>query len=263
MNYRYFAGSSEPPKSRTLAQAGSYRPAQAWHASLIGFRCIWSRSARYLVDYRCRSMVIALMVIALMLTSAALQGAMAQQIAAPPVSEAKRSLQPGDLIRLKIWREPDLSGDFRVDEAGLATFPKIGSLPVSRLSPDSLKSLLVSSYARFLQNPSVEVIFLRRVNVLGAVKSPGLYDVDPTMTVADVIAMAGGVTPEGKSKKVELHRPGQSETVKLSLQSRLTDFPPRSGDQLRVPQRSWLARNGTVVAAGITAAAFITAAVVR
>jgi polysaccharide export outer membrane protein len=198
-----------------------------------------------------------------MLTSTALQDAAAQQTAALPISEAQAPLQPGDLVRLKIWREPDLSGDFRVDEAGVATFPKIGSLPVSQLSPDSLKSLLVSSYARFLQNPSVDVVFLRRVNVLGAVKNPGLYDVDPTMTVADVIAMAGGVTPDGQSKKVELHRPGQSETVKLSLQSRLTDFPLRSGDQLRVPQRSWLARNGTVLAAGITAVALITAAVVR
>jgi protein involved in polysaccharide export with SLBB domain len=202
------------------------------------------------------------MAIALMLTSAVLQAA-AAQTATPPTSKAQAPLQPGDLVRLKIWREPDLSGDFRVDEVGVATFPKVGSVPVRQLSPDSLKSLLVSSYARFLQNPSVDVVFLRRVNVLGAVKNPGLYDVDPTMTVADVIAMAGGVTPDGQSKKVELHRPEQSETVKLSLQSRLTDFPLRSGDQLRVPQRSWLARNGTVVAAGITAVAIITAAIAR
>ena len=187
----------------------------------------------------------------------------AQEGMARPVKAGNGLLQPGDLIRLRIWREPDLSGDFRVDETGAATFPKIGPLPVSQLSTDSLKSLLVSSYDRYLQNPSVEVVFLRRVNVLGAVKSPGLYDVDPTMTVADVVALAGGVTPDGQSKKVELIRPGELKARRLSLQSRLTDSPLRSGDQLRVPQRSWLARNGTVVAAGITAAAIITTAVIR
>jgi protein involved in polysaccharide export with SLBB domain len=172
-------------------------------------------------------------------------------------------LQPGDLVRLKIWREPDLSGDYRVDENGVATFPKVGPLPVSQLSTDSLKSLLVSSYALYLQNPAVEVTFLRRINVLGEVKSPGLYDVDPTMTVADVLAMAGGVTSDGNSKRIELLRQGQGRFAQISSRSRLADSPLRSGDQLRVPQRSWLSRNGTVVAAGITAAALIATAVIR
>ena len=172
-------------------------------------------------------------------------------------------LQPGDLVRLKIWREPDLSGDYRVDEGGMATFPKIGPLAVGRLSTDSLKPLLVSSYSRYLQNPSVEVTFFRRVNILGEVKSPGLYDVDPTMSVTDVVALAGGATPSGNPKKIELLRDGKRVSTELSLQSRLLDSPLRSGDQLRIPQRSWLSRNTTVVAAGITAAALITTAIIR
>jgi protein involved in polysaccharide export with SLBB domain len=172
-------------------------------------------------------------------------------------------LRPGDLVRLKIWREPDLSGDYRVDETGVATFPKIGPLAVGRLPTDSLKPLLVSSYSRYLQNPSVEITFLRRVNVLGEVKSPGLYDVDPTMSVTDVVAMAGGATPTGNPKKIELLRDGKRMPTKISLHSRLQDSQLRSGDQLRIPQRSWLSRNTTVVAAGITAAALITTAIIR
>lgn len=172
-------------------------------------------------------------------------------------------LQPGDQVRLKIWREPDLSGDYRVDENGVAVFPKIGPVTVGRLSPDSLSSLLVSGYALYLQHPSIEVTLLRRINVLGEVKNPGLYDVDPTMSLADVMAMAGGVSTEGNSNKIELLRQGEREPVRLTPQSRLADAPLRSGDQLRVPQRSWLSRNGTVVAAGITAAALVATAVVR
>ena len=172
-------------------------------------------------------------------------------------------LAPGDVVRLKIWREPDLSGDYRLDEHGVAVFPKIGPLPVSQLSTDSLKNLLLGRYARYLQDPAVEVTFLRRINVLGEVRSPGLYDVDPTMTVADVIAVAGGVTPDGNSKKIELLRQGQGESSHISYQSRLADSPLRSGDQLRVPQRSWLSRNGMVVAAGVTAVALIATAAIR
>jgi polysaccharide biosynthesis/export protein len=107
------------------------------------------------------------------------------------------------------------------------------------------------------------VTLLRRINVLGEVKNPGLYDVDPTMSLADVMAMAGGVSAEGNSNKIELLRQGEREPVRLTAQSRLADTPLRSGDQLRVPQRSWLSRNGTVVAAGITAAALVATAVVR
>jgi polysaccharide biosynthesis/export protein len=187
----------------------------------------------------------------------------AQEAPARPGTGVNPVLQPGDLVRLKIWREPDLSGDYRVDENGVAIFPKIGPLPVSHLSTDSLKSLLVTSYDFYLQNPSVEVIFLRRINVLGEVKSPGLYNADPTMTVADVVAMAGGVTSDGNPRKIQLLRHGQRLSTQLSPQSRLTDATLRSGDQLRVPQRSWLARNGTVVAASITAMALIATAVIR
>jgi polysaccharide export outer membrane protein len=208
---------------------------------------------------RIRSLVVIAGVLALVCPSIVA----AQEAPAKPGRGTSPVLQAGDLVRLKIWREPDLSGDYRVDERGVAIFPKIGPLELSQLPTDSLKFLLVSSYAHYLQNPSIEVTFLRRVNVLGEVRTPGLYDVDPTMSVADVLAMAGGVTPDGNSKKIELLRRGERNSVQLSPHSRLTDSPLRSGDQLRVPQRSWLARNGGVVAAGITAVAIITTAVIR
>src|SRR5271163_4739261 len=47
-------------------------------------------------------------------------------------------LLPGDVVRLRIWREPDLSGDFPVDEHGTAVFPKIGPTPVAQVTTDSL-----------------------------------------------------------------------------------------------------------------------------
>src|SRR5579859_2458293 len=58
-------------------------------------------------------------------------------------------LMPGDVIRLRIWREPDLSGEFPVDESGTAVFPKLGPTKVGSITADSLRSLLVSTYSQY------------------------------------------------------------------------------------------------------------------
>ncbi len=130
----------------------------------------------------------------------------AQEQPVPAPERARVDLRPGDRVRLSIWREPDLSGEYQVDERGEVVFPKLGAMRVIDLSADSLKQLLVHDYTAYLRDPSVEVTLLRRVNVLGSVRSPGLYQVDQTETIADVLAQAGGPTPDGKPDRVELRQ---------------------------------------------------------
>jgi protein involved in polysaccharide export with SLBB domain len=160
-------------------------------------------------------------------------------------------VRAGDVIRLKIWREPEMSGDVAVDEEGVATLPRLGALRVADLPGDSLKRLLVSSYAKYLRDPAVDVTVLRRVTVLGAVRTPNVYHVEPTMTVADALALAGGAAPDGKVDQVELRRKDRGPPVKLTRGTRLADTPIRSGDELYVPQRSWFSRNAGLVFGGI------------
>ena len=162
-------------------------------------------------------------------------------------SDSASTLRPGDAIRLRIWREPDLSGEFPVDESGVVVFPKLGPHRVTDQAPDSLKAWVTRSYAAYLKNPSIEVQVLRRIQVLGAVKNPGLYPVDPTLTVADALALAGGVAPDGEPKKIQLRRDGKSLTRGLKQQEVIGSTAIRSGDQLFVPQRSWISRNPGVV----------------
>lgn len=167
-----------------------------------------------------------------------------------------QSLRPGDIIRLRIWREPDLSGDFPIDQSGVATLPKLGPIEATATSPDSLRHLIRDGYTKYLAQTSIEITFLRRIQVTGAVKTPGLYPADPTMTVGDVIALAGGITSDGNAKKVELIRDGKTVSGNLDQGLRLSATALQSGDQLRVPYRSWLSRNGylagTLVSAAIT-----------
>ncbi|HEU4680965.1 MAG TPA: SLBB domain-containing protein [Gemmatimonadales bacterium] len=185
------------------------------------------------------------------------------QSAGDPVANAADNLRPGDVLRLRIWREPDLSGDFPVDTRGTVVLPKLGPWDVASVDSDSLQPWLVRAYSEFLNNPSIEVVPLRRISVLGAVQKPGVYPVDPTMTVADVVALAGGASPEGKRDRVELRRGDERVSANLQQASRVADSPIHSGDQLYVPQRSWLGRNSVLVAGLVGTAASLAIALGR
>lgn len=171
-----------------------------------------------------------------------------------PQAGAPDPLRQGDIVRLRIWREEDMSGDYPVNEAGEVVLPRVGTLRVAGEMPDAIKARITQAYSRFLQNPSIEVTLLRRVQVLGAVRNPGLYPVDPTMTVSDALALAGGTTSEGSPNRVVLIRGGERLPVKLEANTPIAGSAIRSGDQIYVDQRSWLGRNTGVVTAAITGA---------
>jgi polysaccharide export outer membrane protein len=152
-------------------------------------------------------------------------------------------LVPGDVIRLNIWREPDLTGEFLVQEDGNAVLPKIGPVLVTGYTPSALKTHLIEEYSRTLRNPSIEVIVLRRILISGEVANEGVYPVDPTMSLVEALALAGGPTPAAKDDQVILIR-GASETeIDLDDPAEVRYLALRSGDQLLVPSASGWARN--------------------
>jgi polysaccharide export outer membrane protein len=213
---------------------------------------------RWLVPVRVRATCL----LTLALTAAPVSRALSQGTRAPaPVADV--AAQPGDKVRLKIYREADLSGEFVVPEDGIVVFPKIGAVAVNQLSTDSLHKLLIAQYSRSLRDPAIEVTVLRRVNVIGAVRSPGFYYADPTVTVKGALALAGGVTPEGDKNKLELLRAGRHSTVSLSSQGSIADSPIESGDQVSAPDRSWLSRNTALVVSGITGLALVVVTIIR
>ncbi len=173
------------------------------------------------------------------------------------------ALQPGDVVRLRIWMEPDLSGEFPVDNRGVVVLPRIGPVTVTTESAESLRSRLTAAYGEFLNHTSIDVSLLRRVQVLGAVRSPGLYQVDPTMNISDVLALAGGATTQGNIDRVDLIRNGQRVATNLSPFTRVGSSPIRSGDQVVVPERSWLSRNPGLVIGAVSAALSFTLAILR
>jgi polysaccharide export outer membrane protein len=174
------------------------------------------------------------------------------------------ALHPGDAIRVQVWREPDLSGTFEVDDRGIVVLPLLGERTVTGLSPDDLRDALLEDYAEYLQNPSVQVTLLRRINILGEVRSQGLYPVDATISLADALALAGGITPNGNPDDIRLIRGDQVIRQNLDRATLVGSAEIRSGDQIVVGQRSWASRNSTAILGSfIAASAIIAAALIR
>lgn len=163
--------------------------------------------------------------------------------ATPAASSGTVTLQPGDKVRVQIWREEDLSGEFTVLENGTITFPLLGERRVIDIPVESLRETLTQEYRRELRNPSIEIVPLRNVLVLGAVETPGPYEVNPITTVLGVIALAGGVSSAGTLDKVEVQREGRRVMAKVPPGATLASLELRSGDQIVVGHRPWLMRN--------------------
>jgi protein involved in polysaccharide export with SLBB domain len=173
-----------------------------------------------------------------------------------------RALLPGDVIRLGGTREAEFRGDYPVDETGTVVLPLLGSRSVAGVPADQLKRNLISDFRQQLRNQDVQIALLRRVRVLGAVKNPGIYFLDPTMTLGDAIALAGGATDQGQTGKVQLVRAGQ--VIRSGSKVNTSSGEINSGDEIVVPERSWFSRNGKFVIGGlITGVAIVTAAAIR
>jgi polysaccharide export outer membrane protein len=172
--------------------------------------------------------------------------------AAAQTGDGVASLQPGDLVRIRIWREPDLSGDFPVLEDGSVILPRLGPWPVEGKDPTALRVELTEEFQKNLRNPSIEIIILRRINIFGEVRQPGLYPVDPTMTLTEAIGLAGGPLSSADRQKIILMRSGREIEIELDQPYSVVDLDLRSGDQIYVPQRGWLLRNWPLVTSVIS-----------
>jgi protein involved in polysaccharide export with SLBB domain len=156
-------------------------------------------------------------------------------------------IRPGDQVMLQIWREEDLSGEFTVDENGEVVLPRLGVLRASDHTVAELRRSLRDSYAAYVRTPSIEVTVLRRIGVHGEVRNPDLYMIDLTLTLREVIAKAGGVTAEGNPASIMIVRGDERVVLGRDEYARFTTAQLRSGDQVVVGRRSWVALNPLAV----------------
>jgi protein involved in polysaccharide export with SLBB domain len=128
----------------------------------------------------------------------------------------------------------------------MVNLPILGERRVSNVAAQTLVDSLVLEYDEQIRNQTVQIDWLRRIRILGEVQIPGLYLVDPTMTLLDAVALAGGVSADGKLDGTKILRDGVAVTSDLRAET-LVFENVGSGDQVMVGKKSWFARNTGLV----------------
>ncbi len=148
-------------------------------------------------------------------------------------------LRAGDELVLRVWPDTTLSGRYRVETDGSAYLPLLGEVEVIGRPLEELRSELISRYGEIMQTPVVVVVPRFRVSVLGAVRSPGLYFMEPPATLIDAVSMAGGFAPLAQAEAIRLVRDedvfGVDAETALRQGGSTASVTLQSGDRIVVP----------------------------
>jgi polysaccharide export outer membrane protein len=157
---------------------------------------------------------------------------------------APQALNPGDQVRIVVWRNPELSGDFTVAANGTLTHPLYREVQVTGIPLSAVEDRLRTFLTRYATNPQFVILPLVRVIVGGEVRSPNIFSVPPETTVAQALVLAGGPSDRGKLNSVRLLRDGQTTNLDLGRDdSQAASLQVRSGDQIIVPRTSSILRD--------------------
>ena len=174
-------------------------------------------------------------------------------------------LRPGDAVRLEVRDEPTLTAEYPVDVDGVVLLPLVGIVPVAGRSFPDVQRDVLEAFRRELANPVIRLTPVLRIAVLGEVMRPGLLPVDPTLTLADILASAGGLSPQANRRDISLIRDGQRIVTTTAEEVALLRTAVLSGDQIFVGRRNWVQENLPILVGGGVSlvATLITALVLR
>ena len=124
---------------------------------------------------------------------------------------------PGDRLAVTVFEVEELSGPVSIDADGLIRLPLVGAIGVGGLTTGQIEARLAELYgANLLQDPQISVAVeqfgSQPVSVLGAVKEPGVLQLQGSRRLMDVIAMAGGLS-EQAGERILIRRPGGDEAA--------------------------------------------------
>jgi protein involved in polysaccharide export with SLBB domain len=180
---------------------------------------------------------------------------------APPAVDAQAAdggaivLRPGDVVRVTVWRNPELTGEFAIARDGTLAHPLYRDVVVGGLDVATVESRLRDLLSQLETNPRFVMEPLLRVSVGGEVRQPSLYTLPPETSIAEAVALAGGATERGRMDRIRLFRDGREHRVDLTAPvGGLAQAPVRSGDQIFVQRRVSIFREYIAPAGSITAA---------
>lgn len=146
-------------------------------------------------------------------------------------------LGPGDKVRLKVYGDNDVGGEYEVNGSGFVSIPLVGQVKAAGLTTGQLEHAVMARMKGKIANDpkiNIEMATYASFYVYGEVKKAGVYPFQPGLTVADAVATAGGLTYRADEGKVLLQRAGAREAVIVPVDGAVRVYP---GDNLRVAER--------------------------
>ena len=147
------------------------------------------------------------------------------------------SLGPGDKVRITVFGNEDISGDFEVDSSGVIAMPLIEKIPATGLTVAQLENEIFHRLSPdFVKNPriTIDILIYRPFYIFGEVQRPGSYPYVAGLTVVNAVAVAGGFTYRADKDDIVINR-GTGDQRKI-LQGKRTD-PVMPGDVVEVKER--------------------------
>lgn len=147
--------------------------------------------------------------------------------------------QSGDVVEIRVSEDPDLSGEYSVNQDRMLELPRVDNIDVAGLLYSEAEEHIRESLSVYYRDARIRVRPLRRIAILGAVGSPGFYDLPPATTVSDAIMRAGGPSQRANLDKLQLRRGGERIEPEGKrgemLQLTLAEIGGTRADQIYVP----------------------------
>jgi polysaccharide export outer membrane protein len=182
----------------------------------------------------------ALLLIALALAGCATPNLSGDPKAADPgaaLSLEDYRIGPSDKIRVIVFGEPELSGEFAVNSGGEISLPLLGEIAVNGKTIEEVRGMVTEGLSSGYINDArvaAEITTYRPFYILGEIADPGEYPYSAGMTVFKAVAAAGGFTYRAKKSSVYIKRDIGGQEVELKLTQELAVYP---GDVIRVGER--------------------------
>lgn len=161
-----------------------------------------------------------------------------QEVSSQPTSRQAEQyrLGSGDKIKLNVYNEEDLSGEFDIAGNGLLSLPLVGQMQAGGLTVSEFEQQLTQKLKTYVRNPrvSAQILNYRPFYIRGEVKNGGEFPYSNGLVVADAVAKAGGYSYRAVRDHVYIRHANETAETKHLLGSPVRVLP---GDNIRVPER--------------------------
>jgi protein involved in polysaccharide export with SLBB domain len=151
---------------------------------------------------------------------------------------AEYRVAPGDRVRIVVVSDPELSGEYEIDSAGMISPRMAGRVSVVGMTTAEIEETLRTRYRidglLRVARLSVDLVARRPFYILGEVGRPGSFPYVSGINVAQAVAIAGGFTRRASKARMTIQRFNQTQGMEETVTE---DSPVGPGDIIRVPER--------------------------